>query len=426
MSDDDSDTNQPENRSAPAPRPEPLFSVDLGANGGVFAPTDGAELREWVEREHGFWAWINNIGNGVHEQGVRHAFNQLSQVFEISRRLSEGADLGTEHSRSEISDVRSRLENVFVERGGSPLALPHSSSSRGKRIAMFRREHGDLAASYFAAVYLPPPQGYSFQPQDLGQWRGLVEGLIERFDLANTVGFERLNAEDLSLDELRSKMESLLGEKTAAYDALHRRYDELARSIQTSAETQATDFERQQSMRHGEFQGLVKDHLDGMEILRKTFREEIAMRAPVSYWARKRTYHVVLAGITGLLSFGGIAAAAVLLRDQIHELLGATKVGSSPDTWRVAMLGLMALFAVWAIRLVVRMFLSHVHLSADAAERVVMVRTYLSLLEGNHAGIKEDRQLILQALFRPASDGIVKDEGLPVSVFELLTRQGKG
>lgn len=43
-----------------------------------------------------------------------------------------------------------------------------------------------------------------------------------------------------------------------------------------------------------------------------------------------------------------------------------------------------------------------------------------------HLASNEDRQLILQALFRPASDGIVKDEGLPPSMFEFLTRQSKG
>ena len=55
-----------------------------------------------------------------------------------------------------------------------------------------------------------------------------------------------------------------------------------------------------------------------------------------------------------------------------------------------------------------------------------MVKTYLSLLEGEHLSSDEGRQLILQALFRPASDGIVKDEGLPPSAFEFLTRQSKG
>ena len=76
-------------------------------------------------------------------------------------------------------------------------------------------------------------------------------------------------------------------------------------------------------------------------------------------------------------------------------------------------------------RLFVRMFRSYLHLSTDGAERVMMVRTYLSLLEQNRLLGSDDRQLILQALFRPASDGIVKDEGLPPLMFNFLNRQSK-
>jgi hypothetical protein len=54
-----------------------------------------------------------------------------------------------------------------------------------------------------------------------------------------------------------------------------------------------------------------------------------------------------------------------------------------------------------------------------------LTHTYLSLMEGDQLTSKEDRQLILQALFRPASDGIVKDEGVPFSLAEVLTRTGK-
>ena len=129
--------------------------------------------------------------------------------------------------------------------------------------------------------------------------------------------------------------------------------------------------------------------------------------------------------ITGVLSFGGIATAAGVLGWLIHDLLRTATPGTPPETWRLAILVLISVFAVWGVRLVVRMFLSHLHLSTDAAERVVMVRTYLSLLEGDRLASKEDRQLILQALFRPATDGIVKDEGIPFSLAEVLTRQGK-
>ena len=41
-------------------------------------------------------------------------------------------------------------------------------------------------------------------------------------------------------------------------------------------------------------------------------------------------------------------------------------------------------------------------------------------------GVKpEDRQLILQTLFRPAATGMVKDDGVPLSVIEAVTKIGR-
>ena len=56
------------------------------------------------------------------------------------------------------------------------------------------------------------------------------------------------------------------------------------------------------------------------------------------------------------------------------------------------------------------MFLNHQHLGTDAAQRVTMVQTYLALIESDKLPKDEDRKLILQSLFRPGSDGIVKDD----------------
>ena len=128
---------------------------------------------------------------------------------------------------------------------------------------------------------------------------------------------------------------------------------------------------------------------------------------------------------TGILSFIAIGGSAAGLLWLIHDLVNKTPADKQPDAWRIAMVVLVGVFALWGARLIVRMFLSHLHLLTDAAERVVMVKTYLSLLEGDQLADKEDRQLILNALFRPAADGIVKDEGIPPSMLEFLTRQGK-
>ena len=409
-----------ENTAPPTPPPEPLFVFDLGENGGRFAPTRLDQINDWIQTEQAFWSWINQT-NGNHDQGIKQVLSQLNQALSNAQQALQYKDSNPQQYQQQISESQSLLQGVYVQR-----KLPHSSTPLAKRIEAYRNDVGDAGASFFASVFVPPQPGHHFQPQELLAWRGLVEGLIERFSLVSAPQKGRKQAADQSFEQLRVKAEQLLGEKTTTYDALHRDYGSLAEEIRTAAGEQTTQFDTAQTQREGDFETLVNEHKVEMENLRKTFREEIALRAPAEYWETKRTGHVHMARITGGLSFAGIVGAAAVLSWFVHDLLRNTAPNAAPETWRVAVLVLIGIFTVWGVRLLVRMFLSHLHLMTDAAERVVMLRTYLSLLEGDRLASKEDRQLILQALFRPASDGIVKDEGLPPSMFEFLTRQPKG
>ncbi len=407
--------------AAPLPSPEPLFSLDLGGSGGILAPIDFNSLRQWIDAEQSFWNWQQQVrGPNNHLQGVRAAISQLNQarqnVDEAERHLSSNP----QHSQGQLSQCRNYIEEVYKRR-----LLPHSSTPAAKRIEAYQQEQGNDAGGFFAAVFVPPDQGHHYQPQDLPMWRGLVEGVIERFELGPSVARGRRQAADRSFEQLRLKAEELVGTKTEAYDALHRQYAEIAALVQATATAQEEQFAQAQGSRDEAFETLRMTHETGMESLRKTFREEMALKAPAEYWELKRKEHDGKTKLFAGLSFGGMAVAALVLGWQIHDLLSETPKGSSPDTWRVAVLVLLGLFAVWAVRLVVRMFLSNLHLATDAAERFVMLKTYLSLLVGDRLASKEDRQLILQALFRPASDGIVKDEGIPPSFLEVLTRGPK-
>ncbi len=76
------------------------------------------------------------------------------------------------------------------------------------------------------------------------------------------------------------------------------------------------------------------------------------------------------------------------------DLLRSPPPGTAPGAWRMGMVVLIGPFS-------------------DTAERVVMARTCSSPLESGR-------------WFRPGSDSIVKDEGIPPSALEFLTRQSKG
>lgn len=402
----------------PPAKAPPLFILDLNENGGCLAPTNHDELIRWIRTEVEFWSWLHQRHNRNHENFQREALSHINEALSAAQQSLQHIQTNPQQSQRQLDACNNRIQQAFRQ-----YKLPHSSTPLAKRVEAYRTEAGDQAASYFLAVSMSPANSQSqLQPVEFAAWRGLFEGLQERFQTHQAA---KKAAAEQSFDQLRTKAEQLLGEKTEVYDALHRDYQTLAESIRSAAGDQATGFETAQGLRQSEFDQLKAAHEQAMEALRQTFREELALRAPAEYWKEKLKGHRRWAWVSGGLSFLGIGSAAAGLSLQIHELLNKTPINTAPETWRLAVLALVGVFTVWALRLVVRMFLSHLHLLTDAGERVVMVQTYLSLLEGDHLASKEDRQLILQALFRPATDGIVKDEGIPFSLAEALTRSGK-
>lgn len=77
-------------------------------------------------------------------------------------------------------------------------------------------------------------------------------------------------------------------------------------------------------------------------------------------------------------------------------------------------------------RIAVRLFFSQLHLAADASHRRVALLSYIALLNEPNAVTKDDRSLVLGTVFRPISDGIIRDDAMPPSPWELITRPPKG
>lgn len=429
-----SEDNQAEEieTSAPEPKPEPLFTLDLGANGGILAPTSYAELKAWLDTEISFWSWNSRYGNNSNQNDPAYWLEQGRRLLnQAAHDLSEAEQFNKRRSGGEIMKIIAAEENKFKacqERirecyvGGK---FPYSSTPVAKRIQNLQKSSGDVAAILYGAVYFHPTNNqHSIYGQNLLGWRGLVEGLIDRHDLIGAISEGRQQAAEASFEQLRNKAEQFVTEKVQACDALHRDYADLTDSARHEAERQATHFGESQTRWQTEFDQLKAQHQQDMEQLRKTFKEEMGLRAPALYWTDKQRTHKIWSRVWGGFSFVSIVTAAGGMGLLIHDLLnGATN--TPPKTWQLAVLAIVAIFTVWGVRLIVRLFLSHQHLYTDAQERIVMVHTYLSLMEGEHLASRKDRQLILQALFRPASDGLVKDEGVPFSLAEVITRQGK-
>jgi hypothetical protein len=272
-------------------------------------------------------------------------------------------------------------------------------------------------------VHLPNPNNYRFEPNDIQAWHGFIHGLMERYGPVN--GKLPLQAQRQAFDELQAKGETMLAEKQAAYEELHRHYADTAEQLKTALKAQGEQFNSLVEQANTAHEASQRQHDADMQKIREAFTEEMKLRGPVGYWTTRKEFHegrtwrfmcgtfvsfAVLAGVLG----AGAWAAAVTSADP-----------AKPDPWKLVVLGLVGVLGIWVVRLVVRMFLSHHHLATDAAERVTMAQTYLALMADEKLPSEDDRKLVLTPLFRPAADGIVKDEGLPHPALELFTRTGK-
>jgi hypothetical protein len=395
----------------------PIFTLDLGANGGVLSPTSARELLDWVQAEQTTWNWLGSVPNYGHKGAISQCITALNDAAAnaqeaVGRQLSD-----PRQSADHAENARRRLHDAFVVK-----RLPHSSTPLAQRIQQLAKADVVAAAGYMFP-FLAETGDYRFDGANLSSWRGFLEGLVDHFGILGDERNDSIQGALLeSLDALRVKADSILSEKTTAINALHRSYDEFMRQITSTDGERRTEFSEFMQGSKQEHDETLSNHKDAISNLERTFREKMALRAPVEYWQSRKDHHGRRVKSMGLWTFGSMAALALMLALGAAWVQAHLGADGKPDAWRVGVLAIVAVLGVWAVRLIVRMFLSHTHLETDAAERVTMVQTYLSLLEGDKLPTDEDRKLILQALFRPASDGLVKDEGMPLSAVELLTR----
>ena len=87
-----------------------------------------------------------------------------------------------------------------------------------------------------------------------------------------------------------------------------------------------------------------------------------------------------------------------------------TKIAHSASFFNYIIFIMFTTIMVWMMKILVKIMLSNYHLAVDANERVIMINTYLVLLEDGKGFEESDRKVILDNIFRQTNHGIIKDE----------------
>jgi hypothetical protein len=226
------------------------------------------------------------------------------------------------------------------------------------------------------------------------------------------------------------------------FDEQIKNWTEAVESVQSSARDWEAEFSKLHDKVHNEADGMLAEKRQSLKEFRDLHAQEIsetkahlqamkdvyeqhmALSAPVEYWNTRATsmfWRMILTG--GVLIVGFIVLACVLYAN--FPTLKANEPKAEHRLWELALLlGTVGILA-WPLRIVAKIFMSAVHLEADALEKRTMVLSYLAMLKEN-AVTEKQRDIVLASVFRPSTTGIVNDDGLQVGFVETMAKSVAG
>ncbi|MEQ8814658.1 MAG: DUF6161 domain-containing protein [Thalassobaculum sp.] len=379
---------------------------DLGENGGQVAFETVKDFVDWATREGEFWAFLVERHQSLPRNTLaRTIADHISQITVHGEKL---VNTGTDDPDA----VRRLNESFEAYRAKKTL---HSSNAAAARVKLIYEKLG-LEAALGA---LETIKSSDFQPEN----RGAMSGAVAYVHLSQfgepTMGSPEIAALQASIAEIREQTSSLvqgLRDDQRAVQAAHDAMVADGRRLGHHALQVWRRFRRRMNQRAGQA-------LASLEATDQAYSEQMQLQAPVDYWTDKKADHTrkastlrwVLLGYTAV-SIGVIGFFARDLPELAPQYKGETLVFAG------AAAAALLTIAFWGGRILVRLYLSELHLAGDAWERATMAKTYLALTKEGNAG-EADRPIVLGALFRQGTDGVVKEDNVPdTSLIAMLAR----
>ena len=390
------------------------IEVSLGNEGGTHVFDSLQGLTDWLEKEQAFWSWLRSdswtpLGNEKN-QILNHVnttfYNPVSQQLSRARTIKERPQQkDSEMNLKECFDaIIATFKDYFENKHGI-----YSASPKGKFLEKLRTEQGE-AVMVMACGFM---FRLSWNFNSLNGQLGALSAFLFESGLK-----DRATSEKLSLEEMRLSWQGVFQAFEKDLKSESEKHKQLNSDAGTLLDTQKQNFDK-----------LVAAIKEEWQKLKTTYDAELAIRAPVLYWKQKAKSHLALSWVFAVLSIAVGGTIIFLIFREVKELITAPAGIANadqwhPEYWRLGILVASVLFGVWIVRIIVRLFLSNVHLHTDAKERIVMVQTYLALIRRAKIS-KEDERLILETLFRPAKTGIMKDDGVPLTALDALSKLGR-
>ena len=382
---------------------EALITLDFSGIEKKFADID--ELREFMQSQLSTWSWL--------EQAVRQDGN-LDRAWGLFKEYFTQADkfIKLYETSGVTREVQTNLINAFRIQTQTAVIQGFilAETPDARFVLALKESRSSQVAAYTIASLTNTKINASNPAAHEGAF--LANKFREQYQL-NPVGVHHgIFAEK---NRQLSKEITMLQERTRS----------LAKEVDKQKIKQASDFEDQITQQAISVKATIRETKKELADFEASFKERVALQSPAKYWAKKRTDHQKATYIMAIVTIS-VAISAVWIF--IHTILNFHELkwlfGSTEPLGIVKQFSILlaiSTIGVWLTRLSAKIFISNLHLKMDAEERTTMFRTYFSLLTEGKALTDDNRQLILETLFRPTSTGIVKDDG-PTNILETLAK----
>lgn len=396
----------------------PGFPLRLTTNArdGSRSFEDPEAYRDWVLKEQAeAEKWVLNV-NQIPNQWLNEAINDVERFFPQAKAYADQAVSASRYRDSDPSRFKRECEGA-----ASQLETHHNSfyasgrlfttdSAEGRFLTKLAEKDRARSMGAFVSMRVPSNSSSGFS-------RGLTSGALFRLGIKG-----RAEAEGDALTSLatewRDRFRDAEESRAEEYGEVLAANQKALASLQAEHSAFMAELEGNQQAQAERFHEIVQDAETDLGLLRETYRQQLGLSAPVSYWKQKADTHRSL-GVGAFVLV--VAAGGGFGWFFLQQVAAVLRPGVEAGTAEVVVLLTLATLGVWAVRIFVRLFFSQVHLNTDARERAVMIETFLALLTSEDAE-KDERLLVLQTIFRPSSTGIVKDEAAPPSVASEISR----
>lgn len=417
------------------------LEIDFGDFGGLQRFRYAEDIEKWLSEEQEYWAWLraapaNQWASQFGEiQTAFWGYNQLCLNAINSARQNYTATLQAitnllktpEENRPE--NFEAQLEKQYEQLDTQLTPIKNEISNVLKREIVENRNHltrfepeskfiTELAEKDEAEAVYALDQFLLMAKDSAERRSNEANGRLMAALFAKNLN-RKLRPDNTAFKTATETWGRELKDYKQDYDELQIEFGQTKQSIET---TESEWQKRTQEMAK-QFTSQLEESQNDLNNLKETYDAHMRLRAPVEYWRGKKEEHTKKVKTLQKWSIGSAVLVFIVLMTSafiLPELALKTEI-----PWRsIGFFIVISTFALWVVRLFVKLLLSNIHLEADADERVVMASTFMALIrhkEGEEGLAKEDIALVLAPLFRPSTTGVIKDEGGP-SALDILTK----